>query len=63
MFPQYFDSYSAGLVSLIRRSRDILSDAIMLKPYRAIVGRACSSSSGDNMTGTPIQQTIYFLSA
>lgn len=49
-----FQSYSAGLVSLIRRSRDILSEATILKPYRDTVSRAFSSSSGDKITGTPI---------
>lgn len=47
-------SYSAGLVSLIRRSSDILSEATILKPYRDIVARALTSSSADKITGTPI---------
>jgi hypothetical protein len=47
-------SYSSGLVSFIRLSIDILSEATILKPYRVIVGCASCSSAGESITGMPI---------
>jgi hypothetical protein len=47
-------SYSAGLVSLIRLSMDILSEATILNPYCVIVLWASLSSAAVRTTGTPI---------
>jgi hypothetical protein len=49
-------SYSSGLVSLIRLSIDILSEATILKPYRLIVRCASCSSPAESITGTPISK-------
>ncbi len=47
-------SYSSGLVSLIRLSIDILSEATILKPYSLIVLWAACSSEGESITATPV---------
>ena len=49
----YEIQYSAGLVSLIRLSIDILSEATILKPNSRIVSSAAFSSAGVSCTGTP----------
>jgi hypothetical protein len=50
----YFEQfYSAGLVSLILLSMDILSEATILNPYCVIVAWAFFSSASESITATP----------